>query len=89
LQELLKTVNLNAAVEYIPKIWSDMIIFGHNSRENLLSLMLDTLINNQPAEDDEEQNKKFADIAWDIWEKMELDASNRRQTVTYVFFFCI
>lgn len=79
--EILDCIELNAAVEYLPKLWSDMIIFDHTDRENLLNLVLNIMMNNK-LNDESELCGKFAKIAWDIWEKIENQHPNRIQKLT-------
>lgn len=72
LNYIFNQINLSGAIEYIPRIWSDMVITGPLSvpQEELLSLMVD----NEPQSDIEmhkDLNEKFAAIAWDIFNRLE------------------
>lgn len=69
--DVLDAININGSIEYIPKIWSDMVLFDHTDRENLLTAILNIMCSNKPEKDDEDLNEKFAKIAWDIWTKIE------------------
>lgn len=71
MSDVLEAININASIEYIPKIWSDMILFDHTDRENLLTSILNIMCTNKPEKDSEVYNKKFAKIAWEIWTKIE------------------
>ncbi|KAJ8922045.1 hypothetical protein NQ315_008686 [Exocentrus adspersus] len=78
--ELLTQVELNAAVEYIPKLWSDMTVFDHTTRENLLELISNIMVNNPPA--DSELRERFSYIAWDMYNKIESQNENRYNKIT-------
>lgn len=71
LKLIFEKINLSGAIEVIPKIWSDMVVGGtfNDSQEHILSLMVD----NEPQLDIEIQRelpKKFADVAWDIYNRL-------------------
>ncbi|KAF2890733.1 hypothetical protein ILUMI_15440, partial [Ignelater luminosus] len=67
--EVLRSIEASGNIEYLPKIWSDMVIFDQTDRENLLTLILKIMINNEPIQSD--LIAKFSNIAWDIWNKIE------------------
>uniref|UniRef100_A0A1A9V273 Small ribosomal subunit protein mS39 n=1 Tax=Glossina austeni TaxID=7395 RepID=A0A1A9V273_GLOAU len=74
MEEILKMVEINAAIDLLPRLWSDVVIFDHVNRENLLLRILKIMINNKP--DINEHNQKqlpqqFAKIALDIYNKVE------------------
>lgn len=77
MKEILTNVQLNAAIEYIPKLWSDMIIFDHTNRENLVTLVLEIMTSNEV--NDKEMIENFAKIAWDVWNKIENQNPERIQ----------
>lgn len=54
------------SIEYIPKLWSDIVIFDQNLRERLIDAVLNIMVNN-PAKEDSELVQKFFNIAWDIY----------------------
>ncbi|XP_030751903.1 protein PTCD3 homolog, mitochondrial [Sitophilus oryzae] len=66
MEEVLNQVEINGAVEYIPKLWSDMIIFEHSNRENLVNRVLNLMVNAHTA-DETDLAEKFGTIAWDIY----------------------
>ncbi|XP_074027705.1 small ribosomal subunit protein mS39 [Leptinotarsa decemlineata] len=70
MSELLKQVDLNGAIEYISKLWSDMIIFDHTNRENLIEAISNIMVNNGP-ETGSELASRFSYIAWDIYSRIE------------------
>ncbi|XP_017778840.1 PREDICTED: protein PTCD3 homolog, mitochondrial [Nicrophorus vespilloides] len=80
--EVLKNIDMNSAVEYLPKIWSDMLIFDHTGRENLLNMVMNIMINHKPDESSE-LNDKFSKIAWGIWSKIENQNENRIQKLAF------
>ncbi|XP_057651998.1 protein PTCD3 homolog, mitochondrial [Diorhabda carinulata] len=68
--EILKQVDLNGAIEYVPKLWSDMVCFDHTDRDNLVDCILNIMVDNQP-DAESNLNENFANIAWDIYERVE------------------
>lgn len=78
--EILEAIDLNSAVEYLPKIWSDMTVFDHTDREKLLESVLNIMVKNHP-EDKPQLIESFAQIAWDIFLKVENQHENRTQQV--------
>lgn len=60
---------MNGANQYLPRLWSDMTLFDHINRENVVTLMIETLYRN-PAVDDVELANKMADTAESIFEKI-------------------
>ncbi|XP_066156302.1 small ribosomal subunit protein mS39 [Euwallacea fornicatus] len=69
MKEVIKQIDLNGAVDYIPQIWSDMVIFGHNLRADLINLILKVIVDNKP--DNSETTEKFSKIGWDIYTTIE------------------
>jgi len=70
IQEVIKAVDMNGAAEYFPKLWSDMIIFEHIERANNVAAILSGMVRNKPQPSSDLTNR-FAEIAWDAWEKLE------------------
>lgn len=74
MSEILKSVDVNGAIEYIPQLWSHMIIFDLYNRDNLLNQILKTMIENTPNPElpgQENLTKNFTDIAWSMYNKLE------------------
>jgi pentatricopeptide repeat domain-containing protein 3 len=76
-QEVIKAVDMNGAAEYFPKLWSDMVIFDHTQRANNVSAILNGMVMNEPQPSSDLSNK-FAGIAWDAWEKLEVSADEEK-----------
>ncbi|VEN56252.1 unnamed protein product [Callosobruchus maculatus] len=74
--EVLNQVDFNGAVEYLPQLWSDMIIFDHINRENLIESVLNIIENNKP-EDGSKFHEIFAGIAWDLFNRLEEQGEQR------------
>lgn len=74
--ELIKYVDLYGAIEHVPRIWSDMVIFDHNSRENLVNDLLDVMVTNEPDEGSE-LKERFAYIAWDMHSRIQTQNEKR------------
>ncbi|XP_075223114.1 small ribosomal subunit protein mS39 [Lycorma delicatula] len=70
MENILKSVDMNGANTYLPRLWSDMVSFDHITRERLIILMAEVLFRN-PATNDEELANKLADTAENIFEKIE------------------
>ncbi|CAH0552989.1 unnamed protein product [Brassicogethes aeneus] len=78
--EILKIVDINGAIEFIPKLWSDMTVFDHTNRENLLETVLDIMVNN---EIESELKENFSNIAWDIFNRIENQNENRTNKIMF------
>ncbi|CAH1987692.1 unnamed protein product [Acanthoscelides obtectus] len=74
--EVLKQVDLNGSVEYVAQLWSDMIIFDHINRENLIESILNILDSNKP-EAESNLIEVFSCIAWDLFKRLEDEGDNR------------
>nr|CAD7269152.1 unnamed protein product [Timema shepardi] len=62
-------------MDQFPRLWSDMVIFDHTDRENLVTDILAGMVRNQPPSED--LTTKFAKVAWDIWTKLEAQDQER------------
>lgn len=74
MDELLKAVEVSGAIEHIPLLWSHMVLFDHITREDLLTTLLRTMVENKPSAAFPQQEHlpmKFADIAFDLWSKIQ------------------
>lgn len=82
IEEILKQIEIYGAVEYIPKMWSDMVIFDSTRNEAMLTTILNIMVSNK-TKNNPELTKKFAIVAEDIYEKVTNQNENRRSlTVT-------
>lgn len=77
MQEVIKAVDMNGAGEYFPKLWSDMVIFDHTERVNNVAAILSGMVRNKP-QPSSDLTEKFARIAWDAWEKLEVSADEEK-----------
>lgn len=82
MEDILKCIDVNCAVGYLPQIWSHMIQFDHTGRENLLNLLLQIMVTNPP--ETPELVEKFTTIAWDMYKRLEelIAAGNNRNQRT-------
>lgn len=74
MEDILKSIEVNGAIEYIPQIWSDLVMFDHIGREILVTTILRIMIQNPPdisVPRQQNLNEAFAKVAWDIWSKIE------------------
>lgn len=83
MEEVLKSVNIHESLEYLPQIWSDMIVFEHTSRERLLMIVLSAMTKHQPNEKNLQLTQQLATIAWDVWTRVQEQEENRRNKVTW------
>ncbi|XP_062552452.1 small ribosomal subunit protein mS39 [Armigeres subalbatus] len=84
MEDILKSIEVNCASNYLPQIWSHMIQFDHTGRENLLDLILQIMVRNPPQ--DSALNDSFTNIAWDMYKRLEdqLAAGNgRKQQIAF------
>lgn len=71
--------------EYIPKLWSHMVMFGHMDREYLLENILHLMSVHCKPVSDSSLNAQFAEIALTIWDHIQVIEKLIliRQTVLY------
>ncbi|XP_061392704.1 small ribosomal subunit protein mS39-like [Musca vetustissima] len=85
MEEVLKMVELNAAYELIPRLWSDMVIFDHINRESLLLRTLKIMLNNKPDVSQKSQQQlpeQFAKVALDIYNKV-VESEGRAKKLSF------
>lgn len=69
--DIFSTINLNGAIQYLPKFWSDMVISGISKNSKINEILLSLMIENQPVDDIREHNglaDQFGEIAWTIYQ---------------------
>jgi len=74
MEDILKAVETSGAIENVPQLWSHIVLFDHNTRENLLELITRIMIQNKPDPAIKQQEhlvENFGAIAYDIWSKIE------------------
>jgi len=74
MEDILKAIETSGAIENVPLLWSHMVLFDHNTRENLLEVITRIMIQNQPDPAIKQQEhlvENFGAIAYDIWSKIE------------------
>lgn len=84
--EILKQVDINGALELIPRLWSDIVIFEQANRENILELILTIMVENKPNIDIATQaslGENFSNIAWQIFTKIEEQPENKMNPLTW------
>lgn len=80
IDEILKSIDTNGALTYLPKIWSDMTIFDHIHRDNLVNRILRIMVDNTPnlsIPEYEGLDEKFMNIAWSVWTYIEGQSEKR------------
>ncbi|XP_064473194.1 small ribosomal subunit protein mS39-like [Ornithodoros turicata] len=74
--EIIEAIDLNDALEYIPQLWSDIIIFNHYERENVIKGMLSVMAKGKREAQLQEQ---FATIVSDIRERCVKEEDSGRR----------
>lgn len=75
--EALKLHPAETATQYIPKLWSHMIMFGHLDREELLENILHLMsVHCKPAPDSP-LNTQFAEMALTVWDHIQTQNAKR------------
>uniref|UniRef100_A0A182J6R7 Small ribosomal subunit protein mS39 n=1 Tax=Anopheles atroparvus TaxID=41427 RepID=A0A182J6R7_ANOAO len=85
MEDILKSVEMNTAIEHVPLLWSHMVQFDHTGRENLVNLLLHIMVTNQPVAGEPKHAdlvQRFSHIAWDLYSRMEERAAAPRATTT-------
>lgn len=80
--EVLKQVELNGAIEFIPKLWSDMIMFDHIHREALVEQVLNMMVNNEPPQGSD-LVERFSNIGWDLYTTVEGQTEERYNKLSF------
>lgn len=70
MENILRKIGMESAFTMVPLIWSQMIIFDHASKENLLSILLNVMVTGK-NEVTAELVTKFGQISWEMWQKIE------------------
>lgn len=83
---ILTKVDITGALELIPRLWSDIVMFELLNQEKILHLVLQTMVENKPSNDIPTQanlSSNFADIAWQIFTKIEEQSDRQRKPITW------
>lgn len=78
---IIKNIEISGCIHFIPKIWSDMIIFDHTYREDLVTELLSVMVDN-PA-DTSELTEKFAAVAWDVYKTIDNQNTERTNKISF------
>ncbi len=82
-------MELNSALHYLPKLWSDMVIFDQTLRESLLAQVLNLTATYYPEVTDDEVSEssklaeEFSAISWKIWGNIENQDRERSRVVNW------
>ncbi|XP_072760138.1 small ribosomal subunit protein mS39 [Anoplolepis gracilipes] len=85
MKAILEAVQLypaETATQYIPKLWSHMVMFGHLDREILLENILHLMSVHCKPTSDSLLNAQFAKIALTIWDHIQAQNTKRIQHIT-------
>ncbi|KAH7937092.1 hypothetical protein HPB49_007849 [Dermacentor silvarum] len=73
--EIIEAVDLNDAIHYVPQLWTDIVLFNHHERTNVVKAMLSVMAKAKRPEDIQ---KQLAMIATDINERCDTPQPKRR-----------
>ncbi|XP_018396267.1 PREDICTED: protein PTCD3 homolog, mitochondrial [Cyphomyrmex costatus] len=77
--EALKLHPAQTVTQYIPKLWSHMIMFGHLNREKLLENILYLISVHCKPVSDSPLNAQFEEMALTLWDHIQTQNSKRLQ----------
>ncbi|XP_055921889.1 protein PTCD3 homolog, mitochondrial [Eupeodes corollae] len=83
MEEILKSVEVNGAIDLMPRMWSDIVAFDLANRENIIHKTLKIITENRPNPENPDHNglnEHFARIALDIFTKVSEAAADMRFT---------
>lgn len=86
MEDILKSIEVNGAINYIPQIFSHMIIFDMVNREGLLTHILRIMITNRPDPtnlSEQDLNDHFGRIAYEIFTKIEEQNETRTMKTSW------
>lgn len=71
LDDIFSVINMNGAIQHLPKFWTDMVISGISRNAKLNEILLTLMVENQPVDgirEHEGLTEQFAEIAWTIYQ---------------------
>jgi len=87
MEEILKALEINEAVDYVPQLWSDIVMFDQANRENLLSLLLHVMNTYHPTKTNNsaegDLSEKLTNISWEIWKIVETQDKDRARKINW------
>lgn len=75
MDEILQAIEIGGATvaaDLLPRIWSQMVMFDHTQRQPLLVKVLQIMHTSCSPPTDSPAHQQFADIAWAIWNRIEV-----------------
>ncbi|XP_014661679.1 PREDICTED: protein PTCD3 homolog, mitochondrial-like [Priapulus caudatus] len=75
MMDVIRNLDANSALEHLPRVWSDMIMFDMTQREMLLTELLHVM--GREKLDDTQLMERFGFIAWDIKTRIDAKLSDR------------
>nr|XP_037281139.1 protein PTCD3 homolog, mitochondrial-like [Rhipicephalus microplus] len=73
--DILEAVDLNDAIHYVPQLWTDIVLFNHHERTNVIKAMLAVMAKAKRPEDIQ---KQLSRITIDINERCDMPQTRRR-----------
>ncbi|XP_068205724.1 small ribosomal subunit protein mS39 [Palaemon carinicauda] len=83
MMEIISSLKVHDAYQYLPQLWSDIIVFDHASQEKVVAEALTCMSCYQPSDDNAELTKQISGIAWDIWTRVQNQREDRRNKITW------
>ncbi|CAL4058593.1 unnamed protein product, partial [Meganyctiphanes norvegica] len=74
--DILYAVKIQDALQYLPVLWSNMVLFGHSNREKLVALVLETTKQHQLTQDNTTLTKQITTLVWDAWTRVQAAAQD-------------
>ncbi|XP_013778914.1 protein PTCD3 homolog, mitochondrial-like [Limulus polyphemus] len=78
--DIIETIDLHGALHYLPQLWSDIIVFNHAVREQIVTTVLSIMAR---GTEDLELQKQFGVIAWDIKERIDSQEPRMRSQIQW------
>lgn len=72
IDDIFSIINLNGAIQYLPRFWTDMVISGISRNAKINEVLLTLMIENKPVDEIREHDgliEQFAEIAWTIYQE--------------------
>ncbi|KAK7080525.1 hypothetical protein SK128_009254, partial [Halocaridina rubra] len=81
--DILTSLKVHDALENLPQLWSDMIIFDHASQEKLITAVLSCAASHQPTDENTQLTQQMVEIVIDIWTRLQAQTEETRKKVAW------
>ncbi|XP_076034430.1 small ribosomal subunit protein mS39 [Oratosquilla oratoria] len=84
MEEMVKATKVHGTPEYLPRLWSDMIMFDHVNRERLVTAVLSGVaMQDLPIQDNPTLTEQLSTVVWDIWTRIQGQDEFRYNKITW------